>query len=483
MYCSKLNRTLTLLCCALAAVSLLAGCASQTKAPDVWWGDPETGVILEHRMPEGEALNYEMTSDFLQTMEVMGNPMEVISERRMAYTVTPAAVKGKSQQLGITIDDFELSISMPQGDMTAAADDVIGAEFEMTLSTLGVESGYEKANEIRYDLGTAGKRGMGTEFSTLFIDMPGEPVSIGDSWNSTTTIVEDEDETQRLEIIMDGVNTLAGFELVGGYDCARIETEYTGTMKGNSVQGGANIVTTGELSGSGTTDFAYKKGLVVSEFSMGVADGDMKVEGPQEMTIPLTREFTMENNLVVLGEETSKRMKEKPSARLKKEAKPIEEPGPTLDMEPDMRTAGPITVMGVQKRYESPQAADFEEQWTKEFMAHHDAVSAMSSNKRYYGVSYAVDEDASFDYLAGMAVGPEAEIPEGLVVREIPLATFAVFEANMETISETWDMIFAKWLPTSGYEYDGKVPGYEEYPPDTGENSTVLICVPVRKVK
>ena len=49
----------------VVAVSLLTGCAAK-KAPAVFWGDPETGLIIEYRMPEKDSLKYEMTTTFLQ---------------------------------------------------------------------------------------------------------------------------------------------------------------------------------------------------------------------------------------------------------------------------------------------------------------------------------------------------------------------------------------------------------------------------------
>ncbi len=484
MHGGKLTHTLLVLGAGLVAICFIAGCASQTKVAEAWWGDRETGIILEHRMPDGEALSYELTSDFLQTMEIMGNAMEVVSEQYMAYTITPRALEGESQRLGMTIDDFALSISMPQGDMVAAADDVIGAEFEMTLSTLGVESNYEKADEIRYDLGIGGTRGLGTEFSALFIDMPGEPVKIGDSWNSTTTIVEDEEGSGTLELVMNGVNTLAGFEVVDDYECARIETEFTGTMKGKTVQGGATVATTGELSGSGTTHFAYKKGLVVSEFSMGVADGEMKVEGPQKMTIPLSREFTTENTLVVPGEgpRMMKNGATKVSAKEKKDATPVEKKTPADGTEPKILTAGPLTVVGVRERFESTEQATpeaFEDLWMNRFMPHQDVLLPLSTNKGYYGVTYAIGEGESFYYLAGMAVADDTDVPEGLFVHSVPEAEFAVFETDMTGIGETWGRIFGVWLPGSAYEHDRATPCFEEYPPETDESPRVLIYVPV----
>jgi len=82
-----------------------------------------------------------------------------------------------------------------------------------------------------------------------------------------------------------------------------------------------------------------------------------------------------------------------------------------------------------------------------------------------------------------MAVGEVASIPNGLVVREVPAARYAVFECTLKTIGETWDRIFQDWLPASQYENDAPLPSFECFPPDDARagDFPVSIYVPVRE--
>jgi predicted transcriptional regulator YdeE len=86
------------------------------------------------------------------------------------------------------------------------------------------------------------------------------------------------------------------------------------------------------------------------------------------------------------------------------------------------------------------------------------------------------------DYLAGMLVENVQETPEGLALRHVPEARWAVFECTVATIGQTYDAIFKEWLPTAPYEQTGPNPdAFERYPPHTDSGDTpVLIHIKVR---
>jgi predicted transcriptional regulator YdeE len=76
----------------------------------------------------------------------------------------------------------------------------------------------------------------------------------------------------------------------------------------------------------------------------------------------------------------------------------------------------------------------------------------------------------------------EEDIPEGLVLREVPSARCAVFECEVKSIHQTYEHILHQWLPESEYEADHPLPNYEHYPPATARpDSPVLICIPIRE--
>lgn len=473
---------------ALAGLLVLAGCAAKTQVVDEWWGDPETGIVLEYRMPAGEALKYEVTNEHVQSMEVMGTSTDVTFDQHMTFTALPGDRGQDEQSLKVTVDDFGMDGASPQGNFSAAADHLAGMSFEMSVGPTGDETDCEGSEALTYEVPQSGEQDLSSQFCEFFPDLPEKPVMIGDSWESTTTLDEGNEEND-VTLTIVSMNTLAGFETMGGRECARIETEFAGTTEGTGSQGPATFTITGDIEGSGTWHFAYREGIVVSDFSMGTSTGEIVVQGPQEMTIPMTRTFTMESQLVEAnGVPVVMKKAAKPKPVEMTNPKPIQEPVDAMGMKPRMLTAGPFTVVGVQERVESTATATpelFQDIWTNKFMPHHDAMLAASTDKRYYGLSHPTGEGDGFYYVAGMAVPEGTEIPEGFTSVTVPLADYAVFETDMAGIGNTWMKIFTAWLPESGYVHPEGSMSYEEYPPEseTDESSKVHIYVPVVKQK
>lgn len=115
------------------------------------------------------------------------------------------------------------------------------------------------------------------------------------------------------------------------------------------------------------------------------------------------------------------------------------------------------------------------------FETHHASIKCHSVDSKYYGVSFAIGPEGSFDYMAGMAVKPVEEIPEGLEVRAVPAATYAVFACPVQFIGQTYQYIFGEWRKGSGYETDDEKPAFEEYPPAAESNAPVLLHIPIRE--
>ena len=84
-----------------------------------------------------------------------------------------------------------------------------------------------------------------------------------------------------------------------------------------------------------------------------------------------------------------------------------------------------------------------------------------------------------FHYI--MSVVSEGEPPEGMVKREFPEATWAVFEADgaPDALAELWKRLYSEWVPSSVYEL-AYLPAIECYlPPE--ENRNELWVAVVRK--
>jgi AraC family transcriptional regulator len=100
-------------------------------------------------------------------------------------------------------------------------------------------------------------------------------------------------------------------------------------------------------------------------------------------------------------------------------------------------------------------------------------------------------ENGSFTYVIGMEAEHFEGVPDDLVCREFPEATYAVFttpkvaqEQFSSSIQATWKSIFEEWFPHSGYEHAGAAE-FEWYDQrahaDKNEQLQMDIYIPVRK--
>lgn len=115
------------------------------------------------------------------------------------------------------------------------------------------------------------------------------------------------------------------------------------------------------------------------------------------------------------------------------------------------------------------------------FEAQRERINIHSTDQKYYGVSFAPASQGQFEYLAGMAITPVQTVPAGLVVREVPTATYAVFACPVPAIGPTKRSIFREWRGTSGYQVDNSAPAFEQYPPAENPEAPVLIHIPIRE--
>ncbi|KPJ59225.1 MAG: hypothetical protein AMJ46_12020 [Latescibacteria bacterium DG_63] len=275
------------------AVIMLAGCAAKKVLLEA----PETGVTLEYRMPKDQTLKYEMSQEFIQNVEIQGRQMEVNAYTTYAFSVESKGEKDGNLQFAITIDAMEVNVTSPEGDISGDTKSAVGKSFEMLLSPLGEELETPGLGGIKYELGPAGKRSIASNFETLFPNLAGRPLKVGDSWTSRDTVSVREANTN-LQFTFESINTVEGFETVAGLECAKIASDVTGTLAGTGKEGQMELVTSGEVQGKDTWYFAYKEGLYVKAESEAFVKGSITTADPQGMKIPMNNTIRIELALV-----------------------------------------------------------------------------------------------------------------------------------------------------------------------------------------
>lgn len=151
-------------------------------------------------------------------------------------------------------------------------------------------------------------------------------------------------------------------------------------------------------------------------------------------------------------------------------------------IEPRIIRREKLLIMGTQTQLtpKTETGEKFGAIWS-DFEQYRGRLKALSADQKYYGVSFATAVEDCLDYVASMAVKSAATVPVGLVVREVPAATYAVFACRVAAIGPTKRYIFAEWRSKSGYQMDTAAPAFEQYPPAEDTESPVLIHIPIRE--
>ncbi|MBN1579925.1 MAG: GyrI-like domain-containing protein [Anaerolineae bacterium] len=110
-------------------------------------------------------------------------------------------------------------------------------------------------------------------------------------------------------------------------------------------------------------------------------------------------------------------------------------------MRPKIVSRKAFAVMGVIGHFESA-SENFGPLWN-EYMAVHDQIEPLSAGEGHYGIYLSADHSKSIDYLAGMAVRDAAAAPDGIKLRELPAALYAVFECAFQKIGPTYGYIWS----------------------------------------
>jgi hypothetical protein len=275
------------------AMGLLAGCAAKKYV----MVEKPKGITLEYRMPEGEVLRYTTSQQTTQTMEPMGMPLETVMTKSYELSLKPEGREGEAYEVEITVDAMDAGAKTVQGEFSADVDSVIGKSFGMSMSRLGKVLDVSEAEAIQYGIGPQGTRSIKADFEFMFPRLAEMPLSIGDTWTTRDTVSMIEGGIEIL-IISEGINTLKAIEPMAGFDCAVVETQVAGEVRGEGEQQGAKVGFEGTITGTETWYFAYQQGIFVENSSNIYTNGSISVSGPSEMTFPMTERASSKVSLV-----------------------------------------------------------------------------------------------------------------------------------------------------------------------------------------
>ena len=137
--------------------------------------------------------------------------------------------------------------------------------FVITFSSKGKEiefTGIDDLPKISPGQPNAQPQSAKNYFSNLLPRLPEDNLKIGDSW---TTPVDDRIQQGPIELAVKGesTSTLDGLETIQGMECVRINTRTKNRVEGSGNAMGQDIKISGDVKGSSTWYFAYRKGIFV----------------------------------------------------------------------------------------------------------------------------------------------------------------------------------------------------------------------------
>ncbi|MGC4047902.1 MAG: GyrI-like domain-containing protein [Armatimonas sp.] len=143
-------------------------------------------------------------------------------------------------------------------------------------------------------------------------------------------------------------------------------------------------------------------------------------------------------------------------------------------MEPKFESLPAFVVVGAHHRG-APGNGEIPGLW----QANGQRLSQLPSTQpgHFYGICDNFDMTSNeFDYVAGIASEPDAEIPEGYVRWEVPAQSYAVFSTPIAKIQDAYHYIHSTWMPTSGKTH-GMGPELEHYGPDFDEDPSMPLTI------
>jgi AraC family transcriptional regulator len=121
-----------------------------------------------------------------------------------------------------------------------------------------------------------------------------------------------------------------------------------------------------------------------------------------------------------------------------------------------------LLLAGLIERYDCQAPQGIPNQW-QQFVPYLGNIPGQVG-KTTYGVSFHFDSDSNFDYVSGVEVSDERELPAGLEHLRIGEQRYAVFThaGHVAGIRSTCMTIWSKWFPESGHQ-PANAPMIERY--------------------
>jgi AraC family transcriptional regulator len=145
-----------------------------------------------------------------------------------------------------------------------------------------------------------------------------------------------------------------------------------------------------------------------------------------------------------------------------------------------------FTIVGLQLH--SSMAEQIPSLWD-ELVKRQNDIKHKKSYSVYLGVIVPTEKNMEFNYIAGMEVTSDQDVPEGMVCKTFPANRYAVFthKGSLDKLMDTFQYIHGTWFPKNGY-CRGNGVAFELYDDDRffgpmNDQSEVDIYIPIEETE
>lgn len=254
-------------------------------------------VKMAYNYPADKPVKYLSTGKIVQTMDVMGQVMEVNVLSAFGCSIKSKGRLEKNQNLEVIIDSMYQKVESPQGSAGGNIIDAKGKVFSITLAPDGKEVDLSEAAKIVVNIEGSGPSDASQQFSEFFPDLPTSLVSPGYTWSVADTL-KTKSVSNSVVMAYKSENKFEGFEDINGIKCAKITSVVSGDRVIVTQSQGMDITAKGPFTGTSIMYFSPEKGYFIKQTVNSKQTGNIEITSPENMSFPVVMDMTSVNEVV-----------------------------------------------------------------------------------------------------------------------------------------------------------------------------------------
>lgn len=254
-------------------------------------------VKLVYNFPAETPVKYLGVGKIVQTMDVMGQVMEVNVSSAFGCSIKSKGLIKKNLNLEVRIDSMYQKVDSPQGSAGGVLKDALGKVFTISITPEGKETDLTEAAKVAINIEGSGMTDAAQSFTDFFPDLPAGLVTPGFTWSVTDSIKTKSASTSTV-MVYKSENKFDGFEDMKGIKCAKITSVVSGDRVIVTQSQGMDITSKGPFTGSSVVYFSTEKGYFIKQTVNSKQTGTIEITSPENMSFPVVMEMTSVNEVV-----------------------------------------------------------------------------------------------------------------------------------------------------------------------------------------